>query len=526
VALVARLSAKPPEAARMTPIIVIVAYLVGVTTVASLYVRRSRDSESWTVASGQMGLVMVAAGVAGTRIGGVGTYGVAGDVMATGLWNLWYAVNTFLALLLVGLFFARPYRRLALHTVSEIFPRRFGLRRCQVLTSLCVQTEYLIVNILEPYVIGSILSALLDIPFGVAVFLGAAALILATSLGGLWGNSVANVIHCVTILGGLLLVGWMGLERIGGWEALQVAVDGALAGASIEPGRWWSVLGAGWGAVVAMFFSATIHTPAASVYVNFASSARSERIILPAFVLGGLIAAAMPLLAGWIGMQTLAVYGTSSGLRSYSAITQLAVDISPLVGGVALAAVLAAVISSGGPILLASATLFLKDWVPAYERLEGDARLRALRATTVAIGLLAALLAWQGRISSILDLLLLGFAMVVPPAVAIGYLLYWSRTTERACFWSMVLGYAGGLVWYLGFWWIESLVESGATAPAALHWAVGGVENGRWWIDPSYVTTLIPLLLVPAISLAGPHEPEEAARFRRAAGTLRPEPTA
>ncbi|HVS64516.1 MAG TPA: sodium:solute symporter family protein [Thermoanaerobaculia bacterium] len=504
----------------MTSVLVILAYLVGVTVVASLYVRKSRDSESWTVASGQMGLIMVAAGVAGTRIGGVGTYGVAGDVMTSGLWNLWYAVNTFLALALVGLFFARPYRRLKLHTVSEIFPRRFGARRCQVLTSLCVQTEYLIVNILEPYVIGSILAALLDIPFGVAVLIGAAILIVATSLGGLWGNTVANIIHCATILGGLSIVGWLGLQRIGGWVELQVAVDGALAGGGLEPGRWWSFVGAGWGAVIAMFFSATIHTPAASVYVNFASSARSERSILPAFLLGGLIAAAMPLLAGWIGMQTLAVYGPSSGLRSYSAITQLAVDISPLIGGVALAAVLAAVISSGGPILLASATLFLKDWVPAYDRMPGHAKLRALRMTTVAIGLIAALLAWQGQISSILDLLLLGFAMVVPPAVAIGYLLYWTRTTERACFWSMVVGYAGGLVWYLGFWWIETLVERGAAAPALLEWAARGVEQGRWWIDPSYVTTLIPLVLVPVISLSGGSEPEEAARFRRAAGTL------
>jgi SSS family solute:Na+ symporter len=507
----------------VTTVVIIVCYLVGVTAVASYFARRSRDSSSWTVASGQMGLLMVAAGVAGTRIGGVGTYGVAGDVMRTGLWNLWYAVNTFLALLLVGMFFARAFRRLKLETVSEIFQRRFGSRRCQVLTSLCVQTEYLIINILEPYVIGSILAPLLNIPFIVAVFLGAAILIVATSLGGLWGNSVANVIHCVTILAGLLIVGFLGLDRVGGWEGLRSGVDAALAGGAIEPARWWSFIGAGWFAVIAMFFSATVHTPAASVYVNFASAAKTERTILPAFVLGGLIAALMPLLAGWIGMQTLAVYGASSGLRSYAAITQLALDISPLIGGLALAAVLAAVISSGGPILLASSTLLLKDWVPAYERMSSEAKLKALRVVTVIYGLLAAVLAWKGQIASILDLLLLGFAMVVPPAVAIAYLLFWSRTTERACFWSMLTGYGSGLAWFLGLRWIEKRVEAGADIPGFLAGIAHGLESGSWWaelLDPSYLTTLVPLAMVPILSVLEPPTRHDADSFREKAGTL------
>lgn len=508
----------------MTAVVIIVVYLVGVTAVASYFARRSRDSSSWTVASGQMGLVMVAAGVAGTRIGGVGTYGVAGDVMTTGLWNFWYAVNTFLALLIVGLFFARAFRRLGLETVSEIFPRRFGSRRCQVLTSLCVQTEYLIVNILEPYVIGSILTALLDIPFVVGVFIGAAILIIATSLGGLWGNSVANIIHCVTILGGLLIVGFIGLDRLGGWEGLRIGVDAALATGAVEPARWWSFVGAGWFAVIAMFFSATIHTPAASVYVNFASAAKSERSIVPAFILGGAIAAMMPLLAGWIGMQTLAVYGASSGLRSYAAITQLALDISPLIGGLALAAVLAAVISSGGPILLASATLLLKDWVPAYGRMSPERRLVALRVVTVIYGLIAAVLAWKGQIGSILDLLLLGFAMVVPPAVAISYLLFWSRTTERACFWSILVGYASGLVWFLELRWIEGRVDAGATVPELFAGIAQAIESQTWWVellDPSYLTTLVPLVMIPILSWLEPAQRVEADRFRAGAGTLR-----
>ncbi|HUP24431.1 MAG TPA: hypothetical protein VNB06_15985 [Thermoanaerobaculia bacterium] len=474
----------------MIPLVIIVVYLVGVTAAASALARRSRDAAAWTVASNQMGLWMIVAGVAGTRIGGVGTYGVAGDVMRTGVWNFWYAVNTFLALALVGLFFARAYRKLGLHTVSEIFWLRFGSRRCQILTSLCVQTEYLIVNVLEPLVIGSILHALTGVPFGLAVLIGAAVLVTSTTLGGLWGNAVANVIHCTTVVVGLGAVVWLALGRLGGVQGMRAALDSALAAGGVDAGSWWSPVGAGWGAVIAMFFAATVHTPAASVYVNFASAARNARIIVPAFLLAGLLAALMPILAGLVGMQTLAYYGTESGLRSYAAITRLAVDLDPWIGGLALAAVLAAVISSGGPILLAGATLFLRDWVPGYRRLAPGRQLAALRWTTAIYGFGAAVIAWKAEIASILQLLLLGFAMVVPPAVAVGYVLYWKGTTERGAFAGIALGYVAGLVAY-----------------------VGG------WTDPSYATTVLPLLVIPMVSLLDRRDdPDRREDFYRVLG--------
>ena len=367
----------------MTAVVVCIVYLVSVTLLGSLLARRAASSSGWAVASGNMGLWMVAAGVAGTRIGGVGTYGVAGDVMATGLWNLWYGVNTFLALALVGLFFAVPFRRLGLSTVAEIFTRRYGTRRCQVLTSLCVQTEYFIVNVLEPFVIGSILSTLTGIPFGVAVFIAAGVLIAYTALGGLWGSAVTNLVHCVVVVLGLGAIVVAGVNHLGGWAEVTRGVDAALLEAgpqAVSTVSWWSFVGAGWGAVLAMFFSATIHTPAASVYVNFSSAARSEKTLAPAFLLGGAVAALMPLLAGLVGVLALARYGYDSGLASYRSITQVAIDISPILGGVAVAAILAAVISSGGPILLASATMVVRDWVPGSDKvLFGDAAARLSR---------------------------------------------------------------------------------------------------------------------------------------------------
>lgn len=470
----------------MIPVAIIVSYLVIVTTLGSLLARRVRTSRHWTVAGGGMGVMMLSAGLAGTRIGGAGTYGVAGNVAAGGIWYLWwYAVATFLALALVGAFFAKPFRRLGLQTVGEAFWLRDRSRRNQVLTSLCVQTEFFVVDVIEAYIIAVMLNALTGLPMLPAALVAAVILITYTTLGGLWGTAVTNLVHSAMIVVGLLAVCVMGVAHLGGWEAMTSQIDRRLMAAgvaeAVDPGRWWSPIGAGWIPIIGMIFSAAIHTPAASIYTNFSTAARSDRILLKGFLLGGAFAALMPLLAGVVGMQTLAAYGVDPGLKGYGNITTMALDVSPWVGGLALAAILAAVISSGGPVLLASATMFVRDWLPVGRSGNETRMLRAYRIATIIYGLVAALVAWGVSRTdlSLLDLLLLGYAMVVPPAIALGYLFFWRRTTESGAFWGMAAGYFLGVVWYA---WTRL---SDAT------------------LDTSYITTLVPLVVTPLVSILG-----------------------
>ncbi len=489
-------------------IAVIIGYLL-IFIAIGLYLNSShRSSTDWAIGGGSMGIWLLAAGVAGTRIGGAGTYGVAGDVMVSGLGTLWYSINSFIALLLVGLFFAIPYRRLSLSSIGEVFDRRFGSKRCQWLTSLCVQTEYLIVNIIEPFVIGSIISGVTGLPFVYCVYIGGIVILLFTATGGLKGTAITNIIHCSVVIFGLGVVGFMAMERLGGWGQTMAKAGLALAEADIDQASWWSLTGIGWTSIIALFISATIHTPGASVYVNYSSAAKRQRYLIPGFFLAGCLAALMPLLAGFVGVATLAEYGASSGLAGYKQITQLAADTGPIVGGIALAAILAALISSGAPILLASATMLVNDWVPGSKNLSETKKLRAYKITTLGYGLFATTIAWQANIGSVLQLLLLGFAMVVPVAIGITYVFYWKRVTEQAVFWGMVSGYVGGLL----HWLLNTLFSE-------LNYAqVGGFAQFWYelcqalgeWSDPSFTALLLPLAVTPLVVIFSPVETDTA----------------
>lgn len=501
--------------------IVILVYLMFFVAVGLYISSSNRSSADWAIGGGTLGIGMLAAGVAGTRIGGAGTYGVAGDVISEGIGHLWYGVNSFAALFLVGLFFAIPYRKLKLSSVGEVFDRRFGSRRCQSLTSLCVQAEYLVVNIIEPYVIATIVSGVTGWPFGLCVLIGGVVIVLFTVTGGLKGTAITNIVHCTVIIFGLAAVGYIAMQNLGGWSSVVAQSEVMLNEAGKDIPSWWSFTGIGWATIIALFISATIHTPAASVYANYASSAAKQEYLIPGFFLAGVIAALMPLVAGFIGILTMVSYGAEAGLSGYLNIAQLAIDTGPLLGGIALAAVLAAVISSGAPILLGSATMLVNDWIPASKHYSSDKKLRAYKLVTVIYGSTAAFCAWYFNFGSVLQFLLLGFAMVVPPAIAVTFVFYWKRTTERAAFWGMLVGFVSGLL----MWFLNNSFSGAENAD------VGGFAQSWYelcqflgeWRDPSFLTLLLPLFTIPLVTILFPDKEPDAdmsATFYKSLGRI------
>ena len=502
--------------------VVIVLYL-GFFAALGIYVNRSNASGSdWAVGGGTMGIFMLTAVVAGTRIGGVGTYGVSGDVVSEGLSHFWFGVNAFTAMLLIGLFFVIPYRRLKVLSVGQVFDRRFGSYRSQWLTSLCVQAEYLIINIIEPYVIGSIIAGVTGLPFIVSVVIGGLLIIVYTVNGGLKGVAFANIAHCTVIFFGLLLVGLIAMQNMGGWDSVVIQSGVRLAEAGKDEATWWNFFGIGGITVIAMFIAATVHTPAVSFYANIANAAANERDLIPGFFFAGIFSALVAFIAGFIGILTMAAYGSESGLSGYLNITQLAIDTGPILGGIALAAVVAAVISTGAPILLASATMFVNDWLPGTKNLNSDQQLRAYKTATIIYGSIGTFIASLGYISSVLQLLLLALAMVVPPAVAVTFVIYWRRTTEQAVFWGTAAGFAAGLT----MWLFNTLFDGAenATAGGFAQWWYELITYLGEWSDPSFFTLIVPLIVIPVVTLLYPNTAADSERhdaFYNQLGRLR-----
>jgi Na+/proline symporter len=94
--------------------------------------------------------------------------------------------------------------------------------------------------------------------------------------------------------------------------------------------------------------------------------------------------------------------------------------------------------------------------------------------------------------------------MVVPPAIAITFVFYWKKTTERAAFWGMLAGFVGGL----GMWLLNYLFTGAESATAggfAQYWYELTLPLGEWR-DPSFLTLLLPVIVIPLMVFLDPNK--------------------
>ncbi|MEQ8953970.1 MAG: hypothetical protein RL120_07515, partial [Gammaproteobacteria bacterium] len=73
---------------------------------------------------------------------------------------------------------------------------------------------------------------------------------------------------------------------------------------------------------------------------------------------------------------------------------------------------------------------------------------------------------------------------------------------EFAAFWGMAAGFAGGLI----MWLFNTLFDGpeNATAGGLAQWWYELIEYLGEWRDPSFLTLLLPLIVIPLVSILKP----------------------
>ena len=190
-----------------------------------------------------------------------------------------------LALILFGLFFARPLYRMKLLTLGDFFRQRYN-RAVEVVISAAIALSYLGWVSAQVVALGLVFSVLSDglITQPQGILIGAAVVMLYTLFGGMWSVALTTLVQMTVIVAGLLwiskLVGDM--PEING---IAPVVEHAAAAGKFE---FWPPLE--WAAVVT--FIAGLLTmglgsiPQQDVFQR-ANAGRSERIAVWGTVIGG-----------------------------------------------------------------------------------------------------------------------------------------------------------------------------------------------------------------------------------------------
>ncbi len=330
--------------------------LAGITAFAAKIQKKDQGGAiGYLLAGRNLPTIMVATMLAGLAIGGASTVGVAQNAYTRGLSAGWYNAAWGTAGIAVGLLAAGFLRKSRMTTISQMMGTLYG-PGARILGALGQLLIMMVITSLQYVAGGAVLSAILPDIFSFQTgMMATAALFVGVALiGGYLAGGIANVINVIVIYLGIGAALIASINGAGGLEKLSLSLP--------ADGPWFDPV-SGVGIMMIVAWMVVMVTQAFSVQAisQIAFAARDEQTARRGFILGGVII----LPAGFL----CAVFGIIAASRfpglenSAMALPTLVASISPLVGGVFLAALWAADISTAVGLLLGSSTLFLEDIV-------------------------------------------------------------------------------------------------------------------------------------------------------------------
>ena len=398
---------------------------------AGVYVsRRVKTASDFFVAGRALPGSLVFVTLLAANIGAGSTVGATGLAYRHGLGAWWWSGSAAVGCLLLGLVVAPRMHALAaargFFTVGDFLEARFD-RSVRGLVALLLWVGTLALLAGQLIAMAWAFEVLIGLPKAWGCALGGLVLVSYFSQGGLVAAAWVNLLQLVVLLVGFALSVPFALHAAGGWAGLAAAAPlGQAAGR-----RWDSLTGLGGAGTLglAIIFVPSFMTSPGLVQKTF--GARSPSAARAAVLANAAVLAVFAFVPAILGMATRALRPTLAN-PELALPTFMAELAPPWLGGLGLAALFAAEISTADAVLFMLSTSLSRDLFKAFLRPEADdaTLLRVSRRAALGAGLLGVGLAIL--LPSVVDALktfygLLTAALFVPLLAG----LLWPRATAR-----------------------------------------------------------------------------------------------
>ncbi|MEM0086008.1 MAG: sodium:solute symporter family protein [Zestosphaera sp.] len=364
-------------------LIVVIAYLVFMLSLGFYAAKyRVKTAEDLVLAGRRVGVLLVAASLAANNIGGGSTVGVA--ARAYGGWGLsagWYIMTAALAMIPVTYIFYLM-RRTRAWTLPEVISGRFGAPS-HIITAILQMISLSTLTASQVLASGTIFAALTGLSFETGVLLAGIITILYTILGGLWADVLTDFIQFLIISLGMLIALPFVIAGAGGWSSIV----------SNLPPSSMDLFKAGYSTIGSLFFMYIITFITGAEMVSRALASKDEKVALKGSILSGLLMGLYAFVPAIIGLVALS---TMPNISSSDAYAKTMLNYAPeVIAGVALAAILAATMSSADSDMLGASSIFAIDiWKRYIKKNASDREILILtRLGVVVVGVLAILAA-------------------------------------------------------------------------------------------------------------------------------------
>ena len=433
-------------------IAVLVVYLVVLLVIGAWGRRESGTIKGYFVAGKKLPAWVVAFSSNATGESAWLLLGLTGMGYMVGVHALWVVLGEVLGVALGWALVAAPFKeytdRYDSITVPDYLESRFQDTGhvIRVVSAIIIFTMVAAYTAAQLTASGKAFASFLGTSYTAGVLIGAAVILYYTTVGGFKAVAYSDLLQGVLMFGGLLVLPIVGVSAAGGWmpvmEALR-AVDPSL----LAPMGVHGMSVAGVVSAVSFMGIGLAFLGAPQLLTRF-MAARDRQTIVD----GGLIAVVCVIVFD-IG----AVLGGMSGRVLFPGLadpetilpTMTGALLPPVLTGVFLVIVLAAIMSTVDSLLILASSALVRDVVQKILHPEIDERRLSFygKMTTVVIGAVALVFA-LGEVRVIFWFVLFawsGLASAFTPVVLCS--LFWKRTTRAGVVAGMVSGFLAAVLW-------------------------------------------------------------------------------
>jgi len=422
----------------MTELIIIILYFAGMLAIGVVSRRKSREADDFFVAGRKSSSFFITGSLLATIIGGSATVGMAGLGFKQGLTGAWWLLVGSIGLVFLGLFFAKKVRRFALYTLPELVEKQYD-RRMALASSVLIVVAWIGIIAAQIIAAGKILSIIGIGSPALWMVIFTIIFVAYTVLGGQYAiirtDTIQAVIIFAGISGGLALL----LSRLGGWGGLQ---------SSLPPEQFAFPLSSQFGGtelVTLLLLVGLTYVVGPDMYSRL-FCAKDDRTARASTFWTALFIIPVAFAITLIGMGAAALFPE---IAPEQALPMVIKEVfSPLLGGIVLAALLCAVMSSADTTLLSASTILMVDIVGWFRPSANQSKvIPRSRWVIVLLGIcsLIVALALKGVISALLFAYTIYTCGVILPVIA-GFFKNKLKVTPLGALAALIGGGSAGLI--------------------------------------------------------------------------------
>lgn len=354
-------------------IAIVVAYLVAMLGFGWWGKSRTRNASDYLVAGRRLGPLLYTGTMAAVVLGGASTVGGVGLGYQYGISGMWLVVAIGTGVLLLSLLFAPTIQKLKIYTVSQMLTLRYGHGATRI-SGIVMLAYTLMLCATSTGAYATVFVVLFGWDRALSIAVGGGIVLIYSTVGGMWSITLADMAQFVIkTIGVFALMLPFSLAAAGGFDGIRER-----AGA-----EFFSIDGIGVQSIITFFVVYTLGLLIGQDIWQRVFTSRTPDIARWGGATAGIYCILYGVAGAVIGMSASVILPAVEVRDDVYA--DVALNVLPIgIGGLVLAAAVAAMMSTASGALIAAATVARTDVVPFVRGWFGsrDAALSAEERTT------------------------------------------------------------------------------------------------------------------------------------------------